>query len=121
MNCPKYVLHQRIQAARQGQYTCCGCNSDKQSGREPWLVAMGLGPVIGGYAGVPALFYIAMILSLIAIFILVKKVPNPPKITHTYNDKLRIKDVLGNANINNMHITNFLQKALMTFALLVIQ
>ncbi len=65
-------------------------------------------------------FYITMILSLIAIFILVKKVPNPPKITHTYNDKLRIKDVLGNANINKMHITNFLQKALMTFAFLVI-
>jgi hypothetical protein len=33
---------------------------------------------------------------------------------------LRIKDVLGNANINKMHITNFLQKALMTFAFLVI-
>ena len=85
-----------------------------------FALAMGLGPVIGGYAGVPALFYITMILSLIAIFILVKKVPNPPKITHTYNDKLRIKDVLGNANINKMHITNFLQKALMTFAFLVI-
>jgi len=85
-----------------------------------FALAMGLGPVIGGYAGVPTLFYITMILSLIAIFILVKKVPNPPKITHTYNDKLRIKDVLGNANINKMHITNFLQKALMTFAFLVI-
>ena len=33
---------------------------------------------------------------------------------------MRIKDVLGNANINKMHITNFLQKALMTFAFLVI-
>ncbi|MDD2975013.1 MAG: MFS transporter, partial [Aliarcobacter cryaerophilus] len=78
------------------------------------------GPIIGGYAGVPTLFYITMILSLIAIFVLIKKVPNPPKITHTYNDKLNIKDVLGNANINKMHITNFLQKALMTFAFLVI-
>ena len=38
-----------------------------------FALAMGLGPVIGGYAGVPALFYITMILSLIAIFILVKK------------------------------------------------
>ncbi len=54
-----------------------------------FALAMGLGPIIGGYAGVPALFYITMILSLIAIFILVKKVPNPPKITHTYNDKLK--------------------------------
>ena len=85
-----------------------------------FALAMGLGPIIGGYAGVPTLFYITMILSLIAIFVLIKKVPNPPKITHTYNDKLNIQDVLGNANINKMHITNFLQKALMTFAFLVI-
>ena len=52
-----------------------------------FALAMGLGPIIGGYAGVPTLFYITMILSLIAIFVLIKKVPNPPKITHTYNDK----------------------------------
>lgn len=82
--------------------------------------AMMAGPLIGAFYGVPTLFYITLILSLIAIYILVKKVPNPPVITHTYNEKLKIKDVLGNANINRMHITNFLQKALMTFAFLVI-
>ncbi|OCL81845.1 MFS transporter [Arcobacter porcinus] len=85
-----------------------------------FALAMMFGPIIGGYAGVPVLFYITMILSLIAIYVLVKKVPNPPIITHTYNEKLRLKDVLGNSNINRMHITNFLQKALMTFAFLVI-
>ena len=85
-----------------------------------FALAMGLGPIIGGYAGVPTLFYITMVLSLVAIFVLIKKVPNPPIITHTYNEKLNLKDVLGNANINKMHITNFLQKALMTFAFLVI-
>ncbi|OCL89759.1 MFS transporter [Arcobacter porcinus] len=85
-----------------------------------FALAMMFGPIIGGYAGVPVLFYITMILSLIAIYVLVKKVPNPPIITHTYNEKLKLKDVLGNSNINRMHITNFLQKALMTFAFLVI-
>ncbi len=85
-----------------------------------FAIAMIAGPLIGGFIGVPVLFYITMFLALISIFILVKKVPNPPKITHTYNEKLNIKDVLGNANINRMHITNFLQKALMTFAFLVI-
>ncbi|MDY0179922.1 MFS transporter [Aliarcobacter skirrowii] len=85
-----------------------------------FALAMGLSPLISGMAGVPALFYITMVLSLIAIYILVKKVPNPPKITHSYNEKLKLKDVLGNANINKMHLTNFLQKALMTFAFLVI-
>ncbi|HAC71164.1 MAG TPA: MFS transporter, partial [Arcobacter skirrowii] len=70
-----------------------------------FALAMGLSPLISGMAGVPALFYITMVLSLIAIYILVKKVPNPPKITHSYNEKLKLKDVLGNANINKMHLT----------------
>ena len=85
-----------------------------------FAIAMIAGPLIGGFIGVPVLFYITMFLALASIFILVKKVPNPPKITHTYNEKLNLKDVLGNANINKMHITNFLQKGLMTFAFLVI-
>lgn len=85
-----------------------------------FAIAMLAGPLIGGFIGVPVLFYITMFLALISIYILVKKVPNPPIITHTYNDKLRLSDVLGNTNINRMNITNFLQKALMTFAFLVI-
>lgn len=85
-----------------------------------FAIAMLAGPLIGGFIGVPVLFYITMFLALISIYILVKKVPNPPIITHTYNDKLKLSDVLGNANIARMNITNFLQKALMTFAFLVI-
>lgn len=85
-----------------------------------FAIAMLAGPLIGGFIGVPVLFYITMFLALISIYILVKKVPNPPIITHTYNDKLRLSDILGNTNINRMNITNFLQKALMTFAFLVI-
>ena len=85
-----------------------------------FAIAMLAGPLIGGFIGVPVLFYITMFLALISIYILVKKVPNPPIITHTYNDKLRLSDVLGNTNINRMNITNFLQKALMTFAFVVI-
>src|SRR5574344_1988454 len=50
------------------------------------VIAMRLYPIISGYSYVPFLFYITMIVSLIAIFRVVKKVPNPPKITHTYND-----------------------------------
>ncbi|WP_323590524.1 MFS transporter [Aliarcobacter butzleri] len=85
-----------------------------------FAIAMLAGPLIGGFIGVPVLFYITMFLALISIYILIKKVPNPPIITHTYNDKLRLSDILGNTNINRMNITNFLQKALMTFAFLVI-
>ncbi|RBQ27687.1 MFS transporter [Arcobacter sp. CECT 9188] len=85
-----------------------------------FALAMLAGPLIGGFIGVEVLFYLTMFLALISIYILVKKVPNPPIITHTYNDKLKLSDILGNANINRMNITNFLQKALMTFAFLVI-
>lgn len=85
-----------------------------------FALAMIAGPLIGAYLSVSSLFYITMIISLVSIYILIKKVPNPPKITHTYNDKLRLKDILGNANINRMNLTNFLQKALMTFAFLII-
>ncbi|RBQ32215.1 MFS transporter [Arcobacter sp. FW59] len=85
-----------------------------------FAIAMLAGPLIGGFIGVEVLFYITMFLALISIYILVKKVPNPPIITHTYNYKLRLVDILGNTNINRMNITNFLQKALMTFAFLVI-
>lgn len=85
-----------------------------------FALAMIAGPLIGAYLSVSSLFYITMIIALVSIYILIKKVPNPPKITHTYNDKLRLKDILGNANINRMNLTNFLQKALMTFAFLII-
>lgn len=85
-----------------------------------FAIAMLAGPLVGGFIGVPVLFYLTMILALVSIYILAKKVPNPPKITHTYNEKLKVADVLGNKNINIMNLTNFLQKGLMTFAFLVI-
>lgn len=85
-----------------------------------FAIAMMAGPLIGGFIGVSVLFYITMFLALISIYILLAKVPNPPIITHTYNNKMKLKDIFGNANINRMNITNFLQKALMTFAFLVI-
>lgn len=85
-----------------------------------FALAMIAGPLVGGFIGVPVLFYLTMILALVSIYILAKKVPNPPQITHTYNEKLKLADVLGNKNINIMNLTNFLQKGLMTFAFLVI-
>jgi len=85
-----------------------------------FAIAMLAGPLIGGFVGIEILFLITMFLNLISIYILVKRVPDAPIITHTYNDKLKLSDILKNTNINKMIITNFLQKALMTFAFLVI-
>lgn len=85
-----------------------------------FAIAMLAGPLVGGAFGVESLFYITMVLALASIFVLLKKVPNPPHITHTYNSKTNLSDILGNANIMKMNITNFLQKGLMTFAFMII-
>jgi MFS family permease len=85
-----------------------------------FAIAMIAGPTIGGAFGVESLFYITMFLALASIFVLVKKVPNPPHITHTYNSKANLGEVLGNTNLIKMNITNFLQKGLMTFAFMII-
>ncbi len=85
-----------------------------------FAISMIAGPTLGAAFGVEFLFYITMILALVSIYVLVKKVPNPPHITHTYNGKINLKEVLLNANSIKMNITNFLQKGLMTFAFMII-
>lgn len=85
-----------------------------------FAVSMLAGPILGSALGVESLFYITMILALGSIFVLLKMVPNPPHITHTYNGKTKLSSVLLNANLVKMNITNFLQKGLMTFAFMII-
>ena len=85
-----------------------------------FAAAMIASPTIGSSLGVEALFYITMVIALGSIVVLVKFVPNPPKITHTYNNKLEVMSVLANSNLMKMNLTNFLQKGLMTFAFMII-
>ncbi|WP_417326999.1 MFS transporter [Halarcobacter sp.] len=85
-----------------------------------FAASMLLGPTISSFAGVPTLFYLTAVIALVSIVILVKMVPNPPKITHTYRKKAIVGDVLLNQNLIKMNITNFLQKGLMTFAFMII-
>ncbi|WP_419770359.1 MAG: MFS transporter [Candidatus Marinarcus sp.] len=85
-----------------------------------FAISMLFGPIIGAYAGVASLFWITAFLALSSIYIIVKKVPNPPVITHTYTNSLKIMPILKDANLVKMNITNFLQKGLMTFAFMII-
>lgn len=85
-----------------------------------FAASMILGPTIGSLAGVETLFYLTALIALGSIVILLRGVPNPPRITHSYNGKSKLADVLGNANLIKMNITNFLQKGLMTFAFMII-
>jgi predicted MFS family arabinose efflux permease len=85
-----------------------------------FAASMIAGPTLGSSLGVEALFYITMVIALGSIFVLVKMVPNPPQITHTYNKKVELAPILGNINLIKMNLTNFLQKGLMTFAFMII-
>jgi predicted MFS family arabinose efflux permease len=85
-----------------------------------FAVSMLAGPTLGAAFGVEFLFIITMLLALLSIFVIIKLVPNPPKITHTYNGKTKFNDIFFNQNLIKMNITNFLQKGLMTFAFMII-
>jgi len=84
-----------------------------------FAVAMIAGPTIGAYFGIQSLFWITAALALASIFLIVKKVPNPPVVTHTYHDHSKVSFLL-NPQLIKMNITNFLQKGMMTFAFMII-
>jgi len=84
-----------------------------------FAIAMLAGPLIGAYAGINTLFYLTAFLALFSIYILVAKVPNPPKVTHTYHNHSKVSFLI-NPNLIKMNITNFLQKGMMTFAFMII-
>lgn len=85
-----------------------------------FAASMIIGPTLGSFAGVETLFYLTALIALGSIVVLLKAVPNPPKIRHTYNGKAQLNQILGNSNLMKMNITNFLQKGLMTFAFMII-
>jgi MFS family permease len=84
-----------------------------------FALAMVLGPIIGGFAGVGSLFWITALLALVSIYIISEKVPNPPKVTHTYHNTSKI-EFLKKKEIHIMNLSNFLQKSFMTFAFMII-
>lgn len=86
-----------------------------------FALSMLLGPLIGGYFGADILFWLTAFLSLIALGILMLKVPPVPKITyHISDENRRVLSILKQKNLLRMNITNFLQKGMMTLAFLII-
>ncbi len=84
-----------------------------------FALAMVLGPVIGGFAGIGSLFWITTVLALASIVVIVKLVPNSPHVTHTYHNVGKL-EFLQKKEIHIMNISNFLQKGFMTFAFMII-
>ncbi len=84
-----------------------------------FALSMVAGPTIASHYGVPVLFFFVSFLALLSIFILIKYVPDPPKIKHTYIETDKF-NALKNKNLIKMNITNMLVKGLMTFAFMII-
>lgn len=85
-----------------------------------FALAMGLGPVLGAAFGVTMLFWITAVLAVAAIILLFAKVPTPPRIHHRYHNKVTTADILKDANLLRLIMTNALQKGLMTAAFVLI-
>ena len=85
-----------------------------------FALSMVAGPTIAAhFGGVPTLFFLVATLALISIVILLKSVPNPPVIKHTYLESDKFK-LFENRNLMKMNITNMLVKGFMTFAFMII-
>jgi MFS family permease len=85
-----------------------------------FALSMIAGPTVGAFLGIEFLFWITAFFALASIVILFKAVPNPPKISHTYEAKSKFSVILSDSNLIKMNLTNFLQKGLMTFAFMII-
>jgi MFS family permease len=85
-----------------------------------FALSMVAGPTIASYfGGVPTLFFLVTFLALLSIFILIKYVPNPPKIKHSYAEDAKF-ELFENSNLMKMNITNLLVKGFMTFAFMIV-
>ncbi|MDA3966821.1 MFS transporter [Helicobacter sp. WB40] len=86
-----------------------------------FVVAMIVGPIIGGIYGVSNLFWITFVLAIFGIVLLFVSVPEAPKITYSFNANTNEYSLIfKNKNLQIMNLTNFLQKGFMTLAFLII-
>lgn len=84
-----------------------------------FILAMILGPLVAGYLGLNAIFFLTAILNAIALIILVLKVPPTPSIQYSFSNA-PFSDVLKNKNLQIMNISAFLQKFLMISTFIVV-
>ncbi|ANV97636.1 hypothetical protein BBW65_01910 [Helicobacter enhydrae] len=84
-----------------------------------FMLAMFIGPVLFGFYGGKFLFWLTGALALLSIGILFYKVPKPPKITYSF-DNTQQENFLKNRNLWVMHLSSFLQKALISCGFIII-
>lgn len=86
-----------------------------------FALAMLVAPIIGGAYGIDKLFWLTAILSILAIGVLFTKVPNPPKIIHTYSEEeAQMHHVFKDKALVKMYITFLFHSSIMTMAFFII-
>ena len=86
-----------------------------------FAVAMIVAPVVGGAYGIDKLFWLTAILSIMAIAILFTKVPQPPKIIHSYSqEESKMSDVFKDKSLTRMYVTFLFHSSIMTMAFFII-
>jgi predicted MFS family arabinose efflux permease len=78
-----------------------------------FALSMVLGPTVGAKWGVDKLFLLTALLALFSIWLVIKKIPNPPKIVH-HQAKTTLKEVLMHKELLKLFFSGFMQKGLMT-------
>ncbi|STP12840.1 multidrug-efflux protein [Helicobacter mustelae] len=84
-----------------------------------FILAMIVGPIIGGHIGASWLFGITALFTFCSILLLYK-VPQSPKLTYSFDTKENTPKETRNKNLWIMNLSSFLEKALMTLVFVVV-
>lgn len=83
--------------------------------------AMIFGPIVGGLAGVPVLFYLTAAMALLSILLLFTIVPDSPKITHHFDEEeAKVSSVFKDADLKRMYVTFLFHSSTMAVAFFLI-
>ena len=86
-----------------------------------FAAAMIIGPIVGGFYSVSALFWLTAVLAIGALAILFTAVPEPPAIVHSYSeDEAKIKHVFRDKDLVRMYITFLFHSSTMAIAFFII-
>lgn len=83
--------------------------------------AMVFGPIVGGLAGVPSLFYLTAAMAVLSIILLFTIVPESPKITHNFSEEeAKVSSVFKDADLKRMYVTFLFHSSTMAIAFFLI-
>ncbi|WP_457598633.1 MFS transporter [Hydrogenimonas sp.] len=86
-----------------------------------FAAAMIIGPLVGGFYSVSALFWLTAVLAILALAILFTAVPEPPQIVHSYSEEeAKIKHVFKDKDLVRMYVTFLFHSSTMAIAFFLI-